>query len=438
MSQQRTSSARNARSLRARSNARSKGTAWQPHAGRWHRLPQPPPPVASRHGEIWSEADERLLAQYYTTHGGFYTAAVLGRSVLATRNRAGKLGIPGYETCQWKRQEIRWAYRELMRAPFGSEPIKAIARELGRTPASVIGKLLRPQEGLPRLWSARETAWLQENYRKMTLTELARELNRAEDAVMVYACRRGMKKWYTARRPWSRQEDAWLRRMYRNNSIVEIARVMGRPQRDVADRLAKLGIERVSHRTWKPQERRFLEEQYGRMSCGAIAARLGRTISAVHMQANLMDLRRRQSRKLWTAREDAMLREQYRAGEVERLAARMGRPAGSLHNRARRLGIIKTSARPWTNEERRLVKKLYKTHTLAAMGEKLGRTCRSVESRVRAMGLVEKEGKYRRWTAGEDQQLQKLYGKIPDEELAAQLRRTPGAVRARARGLGLQ
>jgi hypothetical protein len=80
------------------------------HHGHWEHLPDPPPPAPSRRRMRWTEQEERLLHEYYTSHGSRYVAALLGRT----------------------EQED-----ELLRRYYPIEPLKRVAERVGRTPQSV-------------------------------------------------------------------------------------------------------------------------------------------------------------------------------------------------------------------------------------------------------------------------------------------------------------
>src|SRR4051812_40644270 len=58
------------------------------HATAWPKGVPMPKAGASRAGEVWSEAEERLLRRYYQRYGSHYCARLLGRTQNAANVKA--------------------------------------------------------------------------------------------------------------------------------------------------------------------------------------------------------------------------------------------------------------------------------------------------------------------------------------------------------------
>lgn len=97
---------------------------------------------------------------------------------------------------------------------------------------------------------------------------------------------------------------------------------------------------RVSRRCWTKDERKFLEENYGKLSVIEISERLGRTYGAVNNQIWWMGLKKEPSIEPWTPKEEGKLRKLTEIGyTAEQISKDLGRTVPSIYNRWRRLGI---------------------------------------------------------------------------------------------------
>lgn len=97
---------------------------------------------------------------------------------------------------------------------------------------------------------------------------------------------------------------------------------------------------RASRRLWTNEERKFLTENYGKLSVIDISEKLGKTYPAVNSQIWWMGLKKEPVVKRWTTQEEEKLRELtelgYTAGQISK---ELGRTIPAVYNRWKGLGI---------------------------------------------------------------------------------------------------
>ena len=95
---------------------------------------------------------------------------------------------------------------------------------------------------------------------------------------------------------------------------------------------------------WPAEDLALLRREYACSGTTVLAAKLGRSPSAIRCKARKLRLRRRHP---WTAGELDLLRQHYGRTSTTQLAALMGRPVGHLHQTAARHGLsVRRQPRP--------------------------------------------------------------------------------------------
>lgn len=82
---------------------------------------------------------------------------------------------------------------------------------------------------------------------------------------------------------WTEEDDALLRREYRYTlqSLKDLAVKVGATKDSVRQRLTRLGLLKLTVLKWTPEEEKFLEENYSRLSPLVISRRLHKSANAV-------------------------------------------------------------------------------------------------------------------------------------------------------------
>lgn len=91
-------------------------------------------------------------------------------------------------------------------------------------------------------------------------------------------------------------------------------------------------------KSWTPEEKQFLRENYGLMPRQEIARTLNKTIPAVSNMAGRLGLRQKKEPR-WTPEEDRFLRENWHSMAIRTLARRLKRTTVAIDVRAKRLKL---------------------------------------------------------------------------------------------------
>lgn len=327
-------------------------------------LPTPPANNLENHRTPWSEQDDELFRQYYTTHGTLYTAAILGRTPSAVLARAYILVVPGFDTARLERF------------------LEAVGDRLEQVEESV--RRIREQGAPPFALNSNQQRHVIAELDHRPFDEIAASYGASEDELLYFLTQRGLlPKPYSE--PWTRQEEKKLRQMWGIRSEAEIS------------------------------------------------AELRRTSFAIRKKARevVTSLQRRP----WTKREDAIVRRDYGRIPTRELAEKLNRTKGAVQGRAGHLGlrVKRRSLTAWTEKEDALLRRLEPTHTAEQIAEHLpGRTVNAVRARINNIGAGQKN-----WQPWEDEKLRELHGKKSRKEIAGIFGKTPGAIESRSRRLGL-
>lgn len=108
---------------------------------------------------------------------------------------------------------------------------------------------------------------------------------------------------------WTEEEDSLLRREYRYTlrSLKDLALKVGATRDSVRQRLTRLGLLRLTVLKWTPEEQRYLEENYSRLSVTVISRRLHRSPNAVAGKAHRLEVTNRVRSGWFTMQEAAQV-----------------------------------------------------------------------------------------------------------------------------------
>lgn len=203
---------------------------------------------------------------------------------------------------------------------------------------------------------------------------------------------------------WSEAEEAFLRENFGKLTYGEIAEKLGRTKRAVCHKAFKLGFSADAYAPWKQEEVDFLRENFSSMSSLDLAVRLKKTVHAVRRKAHKLGLRRDMwssrplSRKAWTKEEEASLREMAATMTSVEIARRMERTVASILCRCCRLGIKLPVGKSIQAESAWPPEKIARLRAGAEAGESLslladacGKTAPAVLKALRRFGIQRAE-----------------------------------------------
>ena len=205
---------------------------------------------------------------------------------------------------------------------WGLRDEEALARDLGRSPASVrkMARELFRRTRRAGPWTAGEVQRLKRHLGATTPHVIARILGRSVAEVERQILELGRIR---EGRPWSRRELGDFKRLYGTRTEEDLARIFGRPidwitaeaqrlrlAKDKAymAKIAGSGASRMPR--WSPAEIEQLRELYPRLSNLEIAVQLGRSVKSIVSKAHHMELKKDKQRLQQMGRENVSLRYQ--------------------------------------------------------------------------------------------------------------------------------
>jgi len=344
---------------------------------------------------------------------------------------------------RWRREEVKFLLDN-----FDRMSLKDLARELGRSYESVKAKSrsLGLKKMQYRKWTKEEIEFLRENADKMTIKEMAQRLGRSYEITVRtfrYLNLRGK-----GQRRWTPEEERILREEFsKGTPLKEIAEKLDRSYDSIKGKISSLNLKRRErHRRWTQEEISYLIANKDK-PIDELSSELGRTPTAVFSKLHQLGvLRKGRLHKRWTREEEEFLLKNHDKMTLEELASRLGRTKDSIKGKMRflrlgrppGLGEIRRTRKIWTEDEKEFLKRNSKNFTAKELSELLGRTESSVRNMLRVLGLKPKKGRIGKRGADEDEELIRkiLNHELPRSEVRKKIFRSKGLAREILKRLG--
>ena len=354
-------------------------------------FPTPPPNSLKNHRLPWTADDEKILRQYYTTHGTVYTAAMLKRTPGATQMRAQTLGLPGFDAGRMERLR-----NEMAEVKQNVDPAQ-------------------PDALPPFVPSSSQHNRILKSLGRRRLEEIARELGTTERELSAYLEEQELVP-KPVEEAWTKEEDRLLRSMWKKHPPNEIGQALRRSTYAIKRRAHELRIN-LGQMRWTEKEDTLLRKHYGTMRTEELAQRLNRSTGAVQNRASTLGLTSgRVPPRLWSAEEDAILRKEHETMSVEELSKKLDRTVVAIYSRIQSLGL---SSRQWQRGEDEKLRELHGKTSRKEIARILNRTVGGIEkrSRVLKLPLIGSPPKYH-WDRSNDKELRRLAKTMSIEELS--------------------
>lgn len=153
----------------------------------------------------WTKAEVNYLKNNYKFKSNLSLAKALGRTIPSVAIKAKSLGLTGTpapitpsintKTTVFKSKKVKqngWSKKEIsfLKENYGKLSVAEIAKELNRSAGSITGKAYwlnisfkAPNKRSHRAWSNEEVKYLKENYGKKSYKVMAKYLKRSFDSV---------------------------------------------------------------------------------------------------------------------------------------------------------------------------------------------------------------------------------------------------------------
>ena len=139
-------------------------------------------------------------------------------------------------------------------------------------------------------WTVRELTFVEEHYRTLPLSDIARHLERTPAAIQLMAHKLGCRGPVPVR--WTSEEDDIIREHYAEGAGFEFIQTLlpGRSASSIFSRADKLGV--TSGRYWRDEELQILKEHYPVIGVNVVEQLPGRSPESVRIIAARLGLRK--------------------------------------------------------------------------------------------------------------------------------------------------
>lgn len=378
-------------------------------------LPPPPPNDLENHRTPWSEQDEALFEQYYTTHGSLYTAAILGRTPGAILAHAHNRAMPGFDTARLERF------------------LEEVGGRLDRVEGVVRKK--REKGAPPFVLNGNQQRHVLAELDRRPFDEIAASYGASEEELLFFLVQQGLlPKPYSE--PWTMREKKRLRQMWGRRTESEIAAELRRTPFAIRKKAREV-VASMQRRPWTKKEDARLRKDYGRIPKRELAEKLGRTTSAVQGRAAHLGLTaKRRKLAVWTKEEDALLRRLQSTHTAVQIAERLpGRTVNAVRARIGNIGAGGRNWQPWQDEK---LRRLHGTKPRKEIARILGKTPGAIESRSRRLGLDPLVPNKYFWDRSNDEELVTLSQTMSTRELSEKYGVPPYNIRMQQKRLGVR
>lgn len=230
-------------------------------------------------------------------------------------------------------------------------------------------------------WSVAEITFVEQHYGQLSAREIGERLGRSTNGVARIVQLSGLSRGMTP--PWSEEELALLRTHYTEGIEYVMSLLPGRSRKAICQQASLAGL--TGRSSWSLEDKSFLEKHYGNLPTKEIAARLGRSVSAVRAEVVKLNLGTWKNRP-WSEMELVLMQAHYSKGIDKIKASLPDRTREAIFAQAGKMGL--TEARLWQPVEDRVLRDIYPEGGVPGVRERLPhRTLPAIKHRVKALGL---------------------------------------------------
>lgn len=231
-------------------------------------------------------------------------------------------------------------------------------------------------------WTVAEITFVEQHYGQLSAREIGERLGRSANGVARIAQLSGLSRGVAP--PWSEEELALLRTHYTEGIEYVMSLLPGRTRRAIFWQASRAGL--TGRNSWSREEKAFLKKHYGNLPTKEIAARLGRSISAVRAAVLQLDLGTWKNRP-WTEMEQVLMQAHYSKGINKIKALLPDRTREAIFAQAGKMELTET--RLWQPDEDSLLRAIYPESGARGVKEKLPhRTIPAIKHRATRLGLM--------------------------------------------------
>ncbi len=289
-------------------------------------------------------------------------------------------------------------------------------------------------------WTKDEVNQLIRLSKTYTMEEIAEMLNKTERQVYNKLAKLGISINKNKKNVWTEKDTQILINLHDSYELHLISKVMKKPEPSIREKAKVLGLElKFKNKTrWTLAEEQLLREYASNYTVNEIAYLLERTTSSVNGKLRYMGIKALPSLKFWTPEEEEELKRLSSDLSIEEIAKKMNKSYESIREKLYHLGIKAKnySNKRWTLEEEEQLLELLTSYSSFEVAEILERSEEAIIVHAISLGYMI-DVKHRKWTKEEETQLSDLWGSKSIESIAKILNRTESSIINRVHVLGL-
>lgn len=361
-------------------------------------------------------------------------------------DKLDELGIK-YDNNFWSEEEIN-ILTELSSKVY----IRELAKILNRTEEAIISKANRmglDYISLKKNYTDEELQYIKDNWGVIAVTDMARNLGVSRIMIQSQADKMNLPKLgNNPYKKWTEEELIKLRRLSSKKSITELARYFNTTNDAIITVAHKNGIYLNDDKIrWTEDDNENLRQLAKTLDLSEIAIKMNRSTSAVRLQAERQNIKIMPNKKFiessaWTEKNTKELQMLVSEGKsLLEICSLMNKKDSTVLKKARELNLnIKINKKSdWSEDEIVRLRELSKTKKMSELVKELNRTSSSIKAMSKKLGINVISDR-KNWTEEEYRLLEKLtmIDKKTPKEIADILGRTEDAIIIKINRRGLQ
>jgi predicted transcriptional regulator len=183
-------------------------------------------------------------------------------------------------------------------------------------------------------------------------------------------------------RNYTDEEIQYVKNNFKNMTIKQIANNLNKKESSVYNVVRKLGLVKQAHSKWTDEEVEFLKENYIHMTSEEISEYVKHSVDAINTMRDRLGLIRN---KNWSESEIQFLKDNFESTLFSELSKTLGRTENAIREKCFDLSLFKNS--PWNDDEIDFVKENYMEMKTSDISKLLNRTTSAIELKARRLGL---------------------------------------------------
>lgn len=183
-------------------------------------------------------------------------------------------------------------------------------------------------------------------------------------------------------RNYTEDEIQYIKNNFVRMTIKQIANNLNKKESSVYNVVRKLGLIKQEHNKWTDEEIEFLKDNYIRMTSEEISNYINHSVDAINTMRDKLNLVRNQS---WSNEEIQFLKDNFELTLFSELSKILGRTENAIRAKCFELNLFKNNQ--WTDDEINFVKDYYMEMKTSDISKILNRTNSAIELKASRLGL---------------------------------------------------